>query len=177
MPSRYYVKSFAVNPGASADFVFIDTTPLNDEYYKKDKNPNIISQDTTRQLKWIDSVLMNSKATWKFVIGHHSAYSGGKRVDDIPYVRRHLEKIFLKNNVDAYLCGHEHDLQYIKPEGRTTYLVSGAGSEVRPTGKLPYTKFAASENGFMALSLTANTLYVDVLNVQGEVIYTSTIEK
>jgi hypothetical protein len=83
-----------------------------------------------------------------FVIGHHSMYTGGKRINDIPYARKHLEKLFIKHNVDAYLCGHEHDLQYIKPNCRTTYLVSGAGSEITPTGNLPDTRFAAAVNGF-----------------------------
>jgi 3',5'-cyclic AMP phosphodiesterase CpdA len=179
MPSRYYVKSFMLNePSASyADFIFIDTSPLEDDYYKEKNRENVVTQDTTRQLQWIDSVLTASKASWKFVIGHHSMYTGGKRIDDVPYVRKHLERIFIKHNVDAYLCGHEHDLQYIKPGGRTTYLVSGAGSEVRPTGNLPSTRFAAAVNGFMALSLTVDALYVDVLNTEGNVIFHSKIDR
>jgi 3',5'-cyclic AMP phosphodiesterase CpdA len=174
MPARYYVKSFPLNNESSAfvDFVFIDTSPLNDE-----KRGNVVAQDDTRQLQWIDSVLRASKATWKFVVGHHSMYTGGKRVDNVPHVRNHLENIFIKNNVDLYLCGHEHDLQYIKPDGRTTYLVSGAGSKIRPTGKLPSTKFAASVNGFMVLSVTANEVHVNVLDADGKVIYHTTIDK
>jgi tartrate-resistant acid phosphatase type 5 len=179
MPARYYVKSFPVGKGSTAyaDFIFVDTSPLQDEYYGEKHRSNIITQDTTRQLKWIDSVLTVSKATWKIVVGHHAMYTGGKRIDDVPFVRKHLEKIFIKNNVDAYLCGHEHDLQFIKPDGKTTYLVSGAGSEVRPTGKLPYTKFAAATNGFMALAITTDAIYVDVMDAGGKLIYSSTIEK
>jgi len=45
---------------------------------------------------------------------------------------------------------------------------SGAGSEIRPTGNLPSTRFAAAVNGFMALSLTTDALYVDVLNTEGK---------
>ncbi|MEJ0028906.1 MAG: tartrate-resistant acid phosphatase type 5 family protein [Bacteroidota bacterium] len=179
MPARYYVKSFPLGQqtSASIDMIFIDTSPLHDEYYNEKDRRQVISQDTTKQLRWIDSVLMASKATWKFVIGHHSMYTGGKRIEDIQFVRTHLEKIFIKNNVDFYLCGHEHDLQFIKPKGRTTYLVSGAGSEVRPTGNLPYTKFAAATNGFMALSVTNDTVFVDVLDVAGKVIYSSKVDR
>lgn len=179
MPARYFVKSFMVDKqsSVSADFIFIDTSPLEDDYYKEKYKSKLMSQDTTRQLRWLDSVLTTSHAAWKFVIGHHAMYTGGKRIDDVPYVRKHLERIFIKHNVDAYLCGHEHDLQYIQPKGRTAYLVSGAGSEIRPTGKLPFTKFAAAVNGFMALSLTADALYVDVLNTDGKLIFNSKIDR
>jgi tartrate-resistant acid phosphatase type 5 len=178
MPSRYYaIDQLLDDDKTKATFVFIDTNPLNDEYYEDDHRSKVITQDTTRQLKWIDSVLTASNATWKFVIGHHPLYTGGKRVEDKPFVRHHLEKLFKKHKVDAYFCGHEHDLQYIKPEGPTHYFVSGSGSEVRPTGKLPFSRFAESIQGFMTISLNEKQMSVQVLDYKGNLLYKTEIKK
>jgi tartrate-resistant acid phosphatase type 5 len=177
MPSRYYAVDQLMDDKTKITFVYIDTNPLNDEYYEDDHRDQVVTQDTTRQLKWIDSVLTKTDATWKFVIGHHPLYTGGKRAEDTPYLRNHLERLFKKHKVDAYFCGHEHDLQYIKPEGPTHYFVSGAGSEVRPTGKLSSTIFSASVQGFMTVGVTQKKMKVQVLDYTGKELYDVEIPK
>lgn len=177
MPARYFVEDKMIDDGTSIKFIFIDTSPLEDDYYKEEYKQAVSSQDTTRQLRWLDSTLASSKATWNFVVGHHPLYTGGKRVDEPNYTRSHLEKIFVKHNVDVYFAGHEHDLQYIKPEGATHYFVSGSGSEVRPTGKLPISKFAESIQGFMAVSVLKKQMSVQVVDYLGNLIYKITITK
>jgi len=171
MPDRYFLKDVVTDDGAKARFVFIDTTPLNDEYYEEEKYQAVHQQDTTKQLQWIDSVL-NVKVDWKIVVGHHPLYTGGKRTDDKMWVRMHIEKLLEKHRVDLYLCGHEHDLQHIKPDEKVTHhIVSGAGSEVRPTGMLSSSKFAESIQGFVSTTITKDSLYNQFVNYKGEVIY------
>jgi tartrate-resistant acid phosphatase type 5 len=177
MPARYFSESLRSADGAEILFVYIDSNPLQNNYYTDKYRSTVISQDTTRQLKWIDSVLSKSNARWKFVIGHHPLYTAGRRIEDISYMRKHLENIFAKNNVDAYLCGHDHTLQYIKPAGNTHYFISGTGSEVLPVGKLSPTKFAASIEGFMAFSVTQGATVVQVLDYHGALVYQTEIKK
>ena len=86
--------------------------------------------------------------------------------------------IFDRYKVDAYLCGHEHDLQVIQPKGRyTTQFLSGAACEIRPTGNREGTLFAASEPGFMAFSINDKKLQVQAINEKGKILYTTAINK
>ena len=177
MPDRYFTKDVVADDGAKARFVFIDTSPLNDEYYEELKYKQVTTQDTTKQLQWIDSVL-NVDTDWKIVVGHHPLYTGGKRKDEINYVRMHLESILEKHNVSLYFAGHEHDLQHIKPGDKMTHhVVSGAGSDVRPTGKLDGTVFAKAVNGFVTSAITKDSIYNQFVDVNGEVIHHFTIKK
>jgi hypothetical protein len=83
-----------------------------------------------------------------------------------------------KYHVQAYICGHEHDLQVIqRPGGKITYLVSGTGAEHRPTGKTEGTLFSASAYGFMALSLRADSLQVRIIDETGAVLYTADVPR
>ena len=180
MPARYFHKNIPMgsDPSLTIDFIFIDTSPLEDPYYSEEYKQGLLTQDTTRQLHWIDSLLKKSTARWKFVIGHHHVYTAGKRVSEVAYLRRHLERILIKNKVDIYFCGHEHSLQHIKPEnGVTHYFVSGSGSEVTPTHKLPNTMFAASQSGFMIVSVSSDVIHIQAVNMHGEKIYATAIKK
>ena len=86
--------------------------------------------------------------------------------------------MFDKYKVDAYFCGHEHDLQIIKPKGRyTTQFLSGTACEVRPTGSREGTIFAAEKAGFMTFSLNDLNLLAQVVDANGTIIHTTTIEK
>ena len=89
-----------------------------------------------------------------------------------------LRPIFEHYKVDAYIAGHEHSLQYIKPEGYTHYFISGAGSETTPAIVHPDGgKFAISRNGFMVFFLSADELKFQVIDYQGKTLYKSEIKK
>ena len=89
-----------------------------------------------------------------------------------------LKPIFDKYHVDAYICGHEHSLQYIKPKGNTHYFISGAGSETTPAVIHPDGgKFAISENGFISFTLTSDTLIAQIISYQGDMLYKTAIKK
>lgn len=177
MPDRYFTKDVVADDGATARFVFIDTSPLNDAYYKKTKYKQVTTQDTTAQLQWIDSVL-NVDMDWKIVVGHHPLYTGGKRKDEKSYVRPHVEPLLEKHGVSIYFAGHEHDLQHIKPDQKTTHhVVSGAGSDVRATGKLSGTVFAKAVSGFVSTAIAKDSIYNQFVDVNGDVIHQFTVKK
>ena len=185
MPSRYYAKKMVLNgdPAQQALFVFIDTSPLLSEYYSsEDHADNVRSQDSAAQLRWLDSVLSDPSPSikWKIVSGHHPLYTGGKRISSQETKELHdrLKPIFDRYKVDAYICGHEHSLQYIKPAGRTHYFISGAGSETTPAMLHPDGgRFAKSENGFMAFSLFPEKLVVQVVSYTGEILYKTSLPR
>lgn len=173
LPARYYVVEEELEDDALASFIFIDTSPFQAKYHKNpQKYDQIHLQDTLRQIRWLDSVLNDNKATWKIVIGHHPLYTSGKRAKEEQDTRIRFENVFEKHSIDAYFCGHEHDLQHHKANGPTQYFVSGAGSEVRPlTEKVPTTQFAESVSGFMVLGLSKNAMHVHAIDYAGKVLY------
>lgn len=177
MPDRYYAFSKTADDGAVATFVFLDTNPFELKYYQEEKYKEEVSaQDTTRQLVWMDSVLTAAASSdWVVVIGHHPLYSGGKRIKQTEDIRRQLEPVFNKHNVDVYFAGHEHDLQHIKTEKLTHHFVSGAGSEVRPTGKGEYSLFAKGTPGFMSAAITKEKMLVQVIDHHGKILYTTEV--
>ena len=179
MPDRYYYIDEKVgNNNSGLRLTFIDTSPFDDPYHEKEHYAKVRMQDTTAQKSWFDQTLKNSTAEWDIVIGHHPLYTSGLRKTFENHVRKHINEVLQENKVDAYFAGHEHDLQHQKPDHIfTNHFVSGAGSSVRKAGELPYTKFAESVSGFMIVSLTIDQMMVQVVSVNGEVIYTTTINK
>jgi tartrate-resistant acid phosphatase type 5 len=185
MPARYYAKKFAIGKDTTQQvlLVCLDTSPFISQYYSSpDHREEIKGQDTAAQKKWLESVLSDPSPNikWKIVAGHHPLYTGGNRMEspDADELNKTLKPIFDKYKVDAYICGHEHNLQYMKPEGATHYFVSGAGSETTPCILYPgIGKFAKSINGFMIFSLSANEMYVQMVDLDGNFLYRESIKK
>lgn len=180
MPDRYFDYDFKdEDTGLNVSFLFLDTNPFEKKYYHEEKYKKVRSQDTIQQVRWIDSIMKTkSKADWKIFSGHHPLYSGGKRLNATKEIRNSLGPILSRHKVDVYFAGHEHDLQYIKPKGITHHLISGAGSEVRKTGLIEgMSKFAASIQGFMAVTITKKEMLIQVIDYKGNIIYTTTISK
>jgi 3',5'-cyclic AMP phosphodiesterase CpdA len=166
MPASYYSKTFELENGKKLLLVVMDSNPFIDDYYTEpEKYPSLAKQDTIAQKKWLVETLAteDKSVEWKIVVGHHPLYSGGKRKTDKNTLsfEDKFTNLFDQYKVDAYICGHEHDLQIIRPEGRyTTQLLSGASSEVRTSGKREGTIFAAAEPGFMAITIVDDKLIV-----------------
>jgi predicted MPP superfamily phosphohydrolase len=152
MPARYY--TFVKNEGGKTiRFIFLDTNPFVKKYLKDNlEYADVAQQDTSKQLQWLDSLLLRNEDL-KIVVGHHPVYSSSKRHGNTPELIASLEPRFKKHNVQLYLAGHDHDLQLQQPDGKTLYVVSGAGSELRPATSAPYTKYAGSVSGFLVVSI------------------------
>jgi len=183
MPARYYSKKFFINADTTQVVLvaFIDTNPLIPEFYSNaDYGPNVKSQDSTKQKKWLEKILSDKSPNikWKIVVGHHPMYTGGGRTEayDTRAIRNSIGPILEKYKVDAYLAGHEHSLQQIQIN-KTNHFISGSASEKTPVVLIPGSKMAASEYGFMFFSVTTNTMTVQAINDTGKIIYTTTIEK
>lgn len=172
MPSRYYSKEVKLGKGKETVlFVFIDTQPI--VYDFADQAPE-------KQLAWIDETLKSASADvkWKIVVGHHPCYTVGPRIKnyDTLAIRKALTGLLEKHQVNVYLSGHEHSLQHLKGDGFTHQLISGAGSELTEvTAGIPYSRFEASEHGFMYFSMNTEKLVVKAINDTGKVIYETAI--
>jgi len=183
MPARYYSKIFFIDDDTTQGvlLVFLDTTPFLSESYTGDKH-HVQGQDTAMQRIWLEKTLREvpRNIKWKFVFGHHPVYTGGGRMKapETVEMKNLFKPIFEKYHVNAYICGHDHNLQYIKPPGFTYYFVSGAGSElsktiIHPEGGV----FAKTENGFMNFSIYENQMQISVLSYTGVKLYSVSIPR
>ena len=176
LPSKYYQEQFVSALGESVDLFFMDSNPYQANLIAAGgAYPELTASDTINQNFWIESALQNSNANWKLVIGHHPIYTCGLRKNEPQYMRK-FESLFNDAHVDAYFCGHEHDLQVHKPEGGVTYFVSGAGGNKRPI-QTPsdFTRFAQSSLGFMVVEIAHGEMRVMTYNENGQVLHVETI--
>ena len=173
MPARYYSKEVNLKGKGKVLFVMIDTDPMLFEDKK---------EYCDKQMSWITDTLKNASADvkWKIVVGHHPYYTVGPRIKnyDTLTVRKALAQVFEDHKVDVYLSGHDHSLQHLKPAGFTHQFISGAGSELTPvTSGIPYSRFQASEHGFMYFSVDESRLNVKAINYGGKVLYDTMLTK
>ena len=179
MPARYYMQSHQIDGGTTADFFFLDTTPMI-KLYQKDRlegkiHANVHSQDVKRQLAWFKAALTASKAQWKIVFAHHPIYSGGEHGDQ-PELIESILPLLREHNVRAWFNGHDHDLQHLVA-GDVNLFCTGAGSQVRPTKKIEYTRFAKSRSGFTTVCLGPDKMDVAMTDWQGTMLYSTTVAR
>jgi acid phosphatase len=176
MPSRYYARTENLPGGSLAEMLYIDTSPFVPSYAKDARmGKEVASQDTAKQIEWIDRTLSESKAPWKIVIGHHPIYSGGEHGDTPALIERVLP-LFQKHGVQAYFNGHDHDLQHLAA-GPLQLFCTGAGSTVRPVKKADQGLFALSQPGFVAVCLKPEEMEVRMITSNGEIVHSATVPR
>jgi Predicted phosphohydrolases len=172
MQNFYYTLVASLPDNKKVRFVFIDTSPFSTHYYTTRRYPYLTKQDTVQQKRWIDSILANTREEWKIVVGHHTVYSGGHEHGNTAELMALLIPMFQKYKVQAYLCGHDHNLQHLRPEGSyTDYIVSGAGSDLYSVGSLPESKFGRAVPGFADITFRNDSMYLQFIDKDGHLIY------
>jgi acid phosphatase len=119
------------------------------------------------QQNWLSTELQNTKAIWKIVYGHHPVYSSGMHGDEHKLVL-YVEPLLIKNKVDFYLSGHDHDKELIE-KNNISYIVLGTGSRLRPIKKGKDSLFAKSSFGFGHLLLTPDAAVLKIVDENGAV--------
>jgi tartrate-resistant acid phosphatase type 5 len=174
MPARYYVQSHPLEDGATADFFYLDTTPMVKSYHSNPLTRRQVStQDVREQQDWFKGALAASKAPWKIVIGHHPIYSGGLHGDTKELIKTILP-LLRQYGVQAYFNGHDHDLQHLTAGG-VNLFDTGAGSQFRPTKKTRHTQWAKACSGFTTVQLRSDRMNVRMMDNRGAMIYATTV--
>lgn len=106
-----------------------------------------------KQLAWLEKGLTESTAKWKIVYGHHILWSIGGTKYDEGHVLRRLIMPTLCEHADAYIAGHEHDLELLTDDCSSysssansqnskplPLIISGAASKMRGT-HTPFSKW------------------------------------
>ncbi len=178
LPSRYYAVSRKVGDQA-VDLFFTDTCPAIKAYHDPIHvehpalHEHVLQQDWGAQLTWLEQALAQSIAPWKLVFGHHPIYSGGIHGDQQELIEQFLP-LFQKHGVQAYFCGHDHDLQHLAAD-QVQLFVSGGGSEHRVNHMTPHAVFSESISGFMSVFLDKSSMAVQVIDNNGTVLYSASV--
>ncbi len=179
-PARYYsIEKCIGKSRKKCLFVFIDTAPLIDKYRSDSGYSDAGKQDFEKQLRWIDSTLVSSNDRWKIVIGHHPVYADTeKTITERTDMQKRLGIILENRKADIYICGHIHNFQHIKPEGKAVnYIVNSSASESRKVNKTDGTLFCNPDPGFTLCSVSKSNFTFFFINHKGESVYKYSVKK
>lgn len=156
-------------------------------------NVLVISLDANvepaEQTAWLEDLLANTEATWKFVTYHQPAYSSGANRDN-PEVRKLWGALFDKYHVDLALQGHDHAYLRTFPmynekkvataaEG-TIYIVSTSGTKYYDQGQFDYTEVGFTNTStyqVLDIQVDGHKLTYKAHGADGKVLDEFTIEK
>lgn len=177
-PNFFYKTSLNKN----VDLFVIDTVQLYPEFcgitYNKIQqvHDKTITELIYRQLSWLKTELNNSNKKYKIVLGHYPIISNGLYLNNIAPLYDILYPIFKQYNVNAYVSGHEHNIQYIKQKYNDYTLnqfIIGSSSHYR---KHEYSNLNSKDmyndkDNFTLQIRGINNLYFDFINSKNKVQY------
>ncbi len=152
-PGTYYLAQH----GPADIFVLDSSTPL------------ILGETGPEQIAWLERALADSTARWKLAMVHHPLYSSGRHGSNLE-VRDALEPLFIEGGVDLVLTGHDHHYERTTPQDGVTYVVSGGGCKLTPTGTSDFTAYSESVLQFMDLDIEGDRLDARCIGRGGRVI-------
>ena len=152
------------------DIFFIDTTPIMTQYEDAPWAGNrggVLQQSWEDAVRELESRLARSTAEWKLVVGHHPIRSNHRSDDKFADMVDAVEPLLERYGVQAYFCGHDHNLQHIHADERGYHQVtSGAGSAIG-SGFFGDTDspFQYDANGFVAVTVGRKSMRVEFIGV------------
>ncbi|XP_038056241.1 tartrate-resistant acid phosphatase type 5-like [Patiria miniata] len=135
-PSLYYTFNYNI-PGTKTTiaFIMIDTQVLCgvlDEFSTPEELAGPQDKNAAdKEWHWIEQQLQATQsADYVIVAGHYPVWSIGEHGPTECLVSR-LRPLLIKYKVNAYFCGHDHNLQHLREDSSTVeYFVIGAGHVV-----------------------------------------------
>jgi len=160
LPARYYTERLTAPDGTTVQLFALDTQLVQ----------TAAKGAAEEQREWLDRALAASDARWKIVFGHHMLYSNGV-YGNLKRMRDAFESTLINHRVPLYLCGHDHDIQLLKPVDGVSYVVSGGGGGSRDTSWGPNSIYAATNLGYVWLAATSDGLYLHFHDADGKIRY------
>lgn len=182
-PYYYYELNFRIpNTGKTLSIIMLDTVMLcgnSDDFLDEEPRGPMDAVDANRQLAWLQERMAQSKADFLLVAGHYPVWSVSEHGPTKCLLQR-LRPLLMKYKATAYLCGHDHNLQYIE-EADVGYVVSGAGNfldpDVRHWHHVPkdtikfFTGEASTLGGFVHAEVTKDKMILTYFQAKGTSLY------
>lgn len=132
-PSDGLMAHYTFSFGGLVDFFALDTTAMWTE------RPLVGSLAREGgQFRWLQAVLARARSPWKIAYFHHPPFNAGPEHEPGMASLAHVMRLFRTFGVQVAFSGHEHNFQFAQQggaAGRTLYVISGAGGQVR-TGNI-----------------------------------------
>ena len=182
LPSEYYTFS-----AEHVDFFGLDTNALMWEPWFG------TGED---QARWLPGALAASTAEWKIAYGHHPYISNGRHgvageyegldwldwasADVVTggYVREVMDDSIC-GHVDLYLCGHDHNRQWLEPTCGTEFIVTGAAAKTTDLEGRGVATFFEDDTtpGFVWIEIRENVLTGEIYNMAGTMEFSREVRK
>ncbi|KAJ2993620.1 hypothetical protein HDV02_002221 [Globomyces sp. JEL0801] len=193
MDDYFWSHKVSVSDRATASFIYLDTDLLayglsTTDWLRKDcpgmfetfqklnkQNPNDWS--TAGHLRKIEDLLKyHQKSDWVFVFGHHPLGVGpcgaeGQLGD--------LQQLLERYNIDMYVNGHVHSVDYGMSASGIPHFTSGAGGDTYGSGCKPNKPSHWSRDhiaAFMSCRIFGNSLSVTIVSSTGEQLFTKSFQ-
>lgn len=188
-PYYYYELNFRIpNTDSTLSVIMLDTVMLcgnSDDFEDEKPRGPLHAVDANRQLTWLQSRMKQSKADFLLVAGHYPVWSVSEHGPTECLLQR-LHPLLVKHNATAYLCGHDHNLQYIK-ESDIGFVVSGAGNFLDPDRRhwhhVPkgsikfFTGQASTLGGFVHGEVKKDELIITFFQARGTSLYRTVLPR
>ncbi len=140
-------------------------------------NSNLDYSVSSTMYNWLDDDLGDTSKKWVVVFFHHPPYSSGSHGSTVD-MQTTLVPLFEEHNVDLVLNGHDHSYERFDPINEVQYIVTGGGGNtLYPEGTpIPESAFFLSENHFVGLTISTDTLALEAIDEDGFVFDTVTLE-
>ncbi|XP_040842297.1 tartrate-resistant acid phosphatase type 5 [Ochotona curzoniae] len=183
-PGLFYRLHFRIpRTNVSVAIFMLDTVTLcgnsHDFLSQQPERPRDLGLART-QLAWLKRHLMDAKEDYVLVAGHYPVWSIAEHGSTHCLVKK-LQPLLVKYKVTAYLCGHDHNLQYLQDESGVGYVLSGAGNFMDPSTQhqhsVPngYLRFhygaESSLGGFVYVEITPKDMSVTYMEASGKSLF------
>ncbi|KTF75588.1 hypothetical protein cypCar_00012790 [Cyprinus carpio] len=188
-PYYYYEMNFRIpQTDSTLTIIMLDTVLLcgnSDDFLDQQPKAPRSGVQANRQLLWLQERLAMSKADYLLVAGHYPVWSISAHGPTDCLLKK-LRPLLKKYKATAYLCGHDHNLQYIKESG-IGYVVSGAGNfmdpDMRHRNKVPqgsslfFSGDAGTLGGFAHVEVNKKEMAVTFIQARGTSLYRAVLKK
>jgi predicted phosphodiesterase len=124
---------------------------------------------SSKQYKFAENDLKNSKAKWKIVVFHKPAYVYSSRMGN-KYMKIMSEEIFTKTGVNLILNGDSHFYQHNKVNGLDHLVIGSAGAPLYSPGTSENTIKSEREYNYGIIDVKNENLKVTVFNENGKIL-------
>lgn len=133
---------------------------------------------TAEQLDWLRKQLSDSRATWKICYFHHPLYSHARAHGPDIDLRKRLEPILDRYDVEVVFSGHEHVYERLKPQNGVNYFILGNSGQLRLHDLRPSPDTAHgfdTDRDFGLVEIAGNELFFQVISRSGATVDSGTI--
>lgn len=142
------------------------------------------------QLSWLQGELAASGARWKIAFGHHPYRSNGQHgnageyegFEWLPIANGAAVEDFVEaglcDQVDVYICGHDHLREWLEPQCGMELIVSGAGAKTTDhVDRGNPTWFESDVEGFAWIEIQGGTMRVQFWDKEGTMDYEQSVTR